>query len=181
MVDQLEFHRLMTIRPSGKIDPLSFLDEEVFDAGSAGTVVHKLLEKQWDELDREDIYEDYFTHYNVPESIKSNIIRMSRNFQKTAHYEKLKAGAQGYFEHDFVRVAQGNQVRGSIDLFYFDKEADGWVIVDFKTTALRGQDPETVMLENGYDQQLEFYAQYLESVVGDDKIVTKEICWLGVP
>ena len=181
MVEQLEFHRLMTIRPSGKIDPLSFLDEEVFDAGSAGTVVHKLLEKHWDELDREDIYEDYFTHYNVPESFKSNIIRMSRNFQKTAHYEKLKAGAQGYFEHDFVRVAQGNQVRGSIDLFYFDKEADGWVIVDFKTTALRGQDPETVMLENGYDQQLEFYAQYLESVVGDDKIVTKEICWLGVP
>lgn len=103
---------------------------------------------------------------------------MSRNFQQTSHYVKLKAGAEGYFEHDFVRVAEGSQIRGSIDLFYFDKETNGWVIVDFKTTALRGKDPETVMFENGYDIQLEMYEQYLSTVI-EDKIVSKEICWLN--
>lgn len=177
-IEPLEFHRFTTICPSGKIDPLSFLDEDVFDAGSAGTVVHKILEKHWDELDRDEIYENYFTQNNVPDNFKSNIIRMTRNFQQTSHYSKLKAGAEGYFEHDFVLMAEGSQIRGSIDLFYFDKEADGWVIVDFKTTALRGKDYETVILKNGYDIQLDMYEQYLSSVV-DEKIVSKEICWLN--
>jgi len=53
------------------------------------------------------------------------------------------------------------------------------VIVDFKTTALRGKAPELVIIENGYDKQLEFYGAYLESVIGDEKVISKEICWLN--
>ena len=67
----------------------------------------------------------------------------------------------------------------NIDLFYYDSEAKGWVIVDFKTTALRGKAPELVIIENGYDKQLEFYGAYLESVIGDEKVISKEICWLN--
>jgi ATP-dependent exoDNAse (exonuclease V) beta subunit len=77
-------------------------------------------------------------------------------------------------------LQDGNQIRGSIDLFYYDSEAKGWVIVDFKTTALRGNAPEAVMIENGYDKQLEFYGAYLESVIGDEKVISKEICWLNI-
>ncbi|MDD3596500.1 UvrD-helicase domain-containing protein [Sulfuricurvum sp.] len=178
MVEPKSFTRQTTIRPSGKIDPFSFLDDDTFDAGNAGTVVHKILEKHWHELDRDDIFENYFTEYTVPESFKNNIIRMTRNFCTSEHYKKLKEGVEGYFEHDFVMIQEGNRIRGSIDLFYFDKEANGWVIVDFKTTALRGKEPDTVIRENGYDVQLDMYEQYLSSVV-DEKIVSKDICWLN--
>lgn len=178
-IEPLEFHRFSFIRPSGKVNPLGFLEDDVFDAASAGTVVHKILEQHWDELDRDEIYERYFDEYNVPESFKANIVRMSKAFMESHHFTKLKNGAEAYFEHDFVMLQDGNQIRGSIDLFYYDTEGKGWVIVDFKTTSLKGKDPKTVMIENGYDQQLEFYAQYLQSVTGDEKIASKEISWLN--
>lgn len=178
ILEPKSFTRQTTIRPSGKIDSFSFLEDDTFDAGSAGTIVHKILEKHWHELERDDIFEDYFNEYMVPESFKNNIIRMSRNFCNSNHYKKLKEGAEGYFEHDFVMIQQGNRIRGSIDLFYFDTYENGWVIVDFKTTALRGKEPEIVIRENGYDIQLDMYEQYLSSVV-DEKIASKEICWLN--
>lgn len=173
------FSHQSTIRPSGEIELFSFLDDESFDAGNAGTIVHKILQKHWRELDRDDIFEDYFKEFMVPESFKNNIIRMSRNFCHSLHYKKLIEGAECYFEHDFVMIQDANRIRGSIDLFYFDKEANGWVIVDFKTTALKGQDPKSVMAQKGYDIQLDLYEQYLLSVV-KEKIVSKEICWLNL-
>jgi ATP-dependent exoDNAse (exonuclease V) beta subunit len=176
----LAFLGLATIRPSGQVDPLEFLAERGFDAGSAGTVVHKILEKHWHELERDDIFGNHFALYEVPESFKPNIIRMARNFKQTRHYAKLKAGAEGYFEHDFSMTCEGQNIRGSIDLFYFDEEMGGWVIVDFKTTALGEKDPETVIRENGYDRQLEMYARYLQSVIEDGLVVSKEICWLNI-
>lgn len=175
-----EFTRFALIRPSGKIDPLEFLEERLFDAGSAGTVVHKIIEKHWHELERDELFEYYFDLYNVPEDFKPNIFRMARNFQQTHHYTKLKEGAEGHFEHDFTMIHEGNHIRGSIDLFYFDSDQGGWVVVDFKTTALRGQDPETVIRENGYDMQLELYARYLQKVIEDGEVVSKEICWLNI-
>lgn len=178
MIEPKSFTRQSTIRPSGKINLFSFLDDDTFDAANAGSIVHKIVEKHWHELNRDDIFENYFAEYMVPESFKNNIIRMSRNFCTSKHYKKLIEGAECYFEHDFMMIQDGNRIRGSIDLFYFDKEADGWVIVDFKTTALRGQDPKTVTLENGYDTQLEMYEQYLSTVL-KEKIVSKEICWLN--
>jgi ATP-dependent exoDNAse (exonuclease V) beta subunit len=179
IVEPQQFTRFSFIRPSGKIDPLSFLEEDSFDAGSAGSVVHKILEKHWHELDHDEIYERYFDEYNVPQGFRANIIRMSKAFMESQHFNKLKNGAEAYFEHDFVMLQDGNQIRGSIDLFYYDSEAKGWVIVDFKTTALRGKAPELVIIENGYDKQLEFYGAYLESVIGDEKVISKEICWLN--
>lgn len=172
------FTNKTTIRPSGKIDLFGFLDDDTFDAGNAGTIVHKILEKHWHELERDELFEHYFTEYMVPESFKANIIRMARNFTSSNHYQKLKDGAECYFEYDFVMIQEGNHIRGSIDLFYFDTEANRWMIVDFKTTALRGKDPDIVIRDNGYDKQLEMYEAYLSSVV-DGKIIAKEICWLN--
>jgi ATP-dependent exoDNAse (exonuclease V) beta subunit len=180
IVEPQQFTRFSFIRPSGNIDPLGFLEEESFDAGSAGSVVHKILEKHWHELDRDEIYERYFDEYSVPQGFKANIIRMSKAFMESQHFTKLKNGAEAYFEHDFVMFQEDNQIRGSIDLFYYDSEAKGWVIVDFKTTTLRGKVPEAVIVENGYDKQLEFYGTYLESVIGDEKVISKEICWLNI-
>ncbi|ADR34367.1 UvrD/REP helicase [Sulfuricurvum kujiense DSM 16994] len=179
IVEPQQFSRFSFICPSGTVNPLSFLEEREFDAGTAGSVVHKILENHWHELENDNIYERYFNEYNVPEEFKNNIIRMSKVFMKSRHFTKLKNGAEAYFEHDFVMHQDGNQIRGSIDLFYYDDEANGWVIVDFKTTALNEKSPEDVIIENGYDKQLEFYGTYLESVIGDEIIISKEICWLS--
>lgn len=174
----LSFENFQTIRPSGKVDPLAFLDEDIFDAASAGIVVHKILEKEWDRLEDDEIYQHYFHMYDVPKNFEEMIKCKAKSFLQTSHYEKLKSGAKGYFEYDFIQMVDNNYVRGSIDLFYFDQQANGWVVVDFKTTALAGRDPQTVMIEHGYDKQLEFYGTYLQSVIGDEKVVSKEICWL---
>lgn len=180
-IQRQSFSPVSLIRPSGKIDPLAFLKDDVFDAASAGTIVHKILEKHWHELERDDIFENYFTTYAVPKSFKHNIIQMSRNFLSTTHYRKLKEGSEAYFEYDFSINHEGQQIRGCIDLFYFDKEENGWVIVDFKTTALKGKDPQTVIQENGYDVQLELYQVFLSTVVGAENVISKDICWLNFP
>lgn len=178
VLEPKSFTRQTTIRPSGTIDLFGFLDDDIFDAGSAGTIVHKILEKHWHELERDELFEHYFTEYMVPDSFKANIIRMARNFRNSDHYQKLKDGAEAYFEHEFLMIEEGSRIRGSIDLFYFDTEENGWVIVDFKTTALKGKDPQIVMIENGYDVQLKMYERYLSGVVKKN-IVSTEICWLN--
>ncbi len=179
LIQRQSFTPVSVIRPSGKIDPLAFLKDDVFNTASAGTIVHKILEKHWHELERDDIFENYFTAYAVPESFKHNIIQMSRNFLSTTHYKKLKEGAEAYFEYDFSINHKGQQIQGCIDLFYFDKEANGWVIVDFKTTLLKGKDPQTVIQENEYDVQLELYHVFISTVVGAENVISKDICWLN--
>lgn len=175
----LQFHQTMYVRPSGEVNPFAFLEAEEFDAASAGSVVHAILEKHWHELENDELYDTFFEKYGVPDSYKPNIIRMTRNFQASHHFAKLQAGAEAYFEHGFIMFENEQRIQGSIDLFYYDEETKRWVVVDFKTTALKGKTPEEVMIEHGYDKQLEFYAKYLEHVIGKDCIISQEICWLN--
>ena len=51
VLEQLSFTDQSIIRPSGKVNALSFLGDDIFDAGSAGTVVHKIIEECWRNLD----------------------------------------------------------------------------------------------------------------------------------
>jgi ATP-dependent helicase/nuclease subunit A len=177
----LAFHESKVFRPSGAVDPLKFLQEDTFDAGSAGTVVHKIIEECWQVLDREDeCITKWLDAYDVPEEWRERIVTMAKAFTHSDHFAKLKAGAEAYFEHDYTTVdGDGNRVNGSIDLFYFDEEKNGWVIVDFKTTALRGMREEEAMIHHGYDKQLDFYAVFIESVMGKGSVKSKEICWLN--
>lgn len=175
----LHFHHAQTIRPSGEVDPFSFLETNQFDAATMGSVVHTLLEKHWHELENDALFDSFFERYAVPKSYHSNIKRMARNFQSTHHFAKLQAGAEAYFEHEFIMFENEQRIQGSIDLFYYDEANNGWVIVDFKTTALKGKSKEKVILEHGYDKQLAFYAQYLERVMGQGCVVSREICWLN--
>ena len=144
-----------------------------------GSVVHALLEKHWHELENDVLFDSFFEKHAVPKSYHSNIKRMARNFQSTRHFAKLQAGAEAYFEHEFIMFDNEQRIQGSIDLFYFDEANNGWVVVDFKTTALKGKSKEEVILEYSYDKQLEFYAQYLERVIGEGCVISREICWLN--
>lgn len=179
IIKKMPFTDQSIIRPSGKINPLSFLEEDVFDAGSAGTVVHKIIEECWQNLDDEVCYEKWFEFFSVPNQWKKQIKTMSKAFKQSPHWSKVNGPEEHYFEHDFSMEKDGKQVFGSIDLFYYDDDKHGWIIVDFKTTALRGKSEDEVIIEHGYDKQLEFYAEFVESVMGEGSVVSKEICWLA--
>lgn len=178
LLQELSFTDQSIIRPSGKINPLSFLEEDVFDAGSAGTVVHKIIEECWQNLDDDACYEQWFENFNVPAEWKEKIKTMSKAFNRSPHFKKISNGAEHYFEYDFSTTIDGKRVFGSIDLFYYDEDRNGWVIVDFKTTSLRGKTEEEIIIEHGYDKQLDFYSGFVESVMGEGSVVSKEICWL---
>jgi ATP-dependent exoDNAse (exonuclease V) beta subunit len=59
---------------------------------------------------------------------------------------------------------------GFIDLVYFDKARNGWVIVDFKTGEQTAEKEET------YQRQLDFYAGVMERSGVD--VVEMRLLWL---
>lgn len=174
----LDFSDQSIVRPSGKPDPMAFLKEEKFDAGNAGTAVHKIIEESWKDLDNEAYYVNYFKEYSVPKQWQEKIKTMAKAFKNSPHYKKLHSGVEAYFEHDFTMVVNETKVYGSIDLFYYDKEKKGWIVVDFKTTDLQGLSEEEAVAKHGYDKQLDLYASFIESVMGEGTVVSKEISWL---
>jgi len=168
------------VRPSGTPSSmLDFLEPDTFNAANAGTVVHRIIEKCWKNLDESACIQKWIDAYDVPNQWQDRIVKMAQAFQKSPHYQKVIEGAEAYFEYDYTYVnTEGRRVYGSIDLLYFDEESNGWVIVDFKTTALNGLTHEEVMKMHGYDKQLNEYAHYIESVQGKGSVTSMEVCWL---
>ena len=176
----LTFANRHIVRPSGTPSSmLDFLEPDTFNAANAGTVVHKIIEKCWKNLNESACIQKWIDVYDVPNQWKNRIVKMAQAFQKSPHYQKVIEGAEAYFEYDYTYVnTEGRRVYGSIDLLYFDEESKGWVIVDFKTTALNGLTHEEVMKMHGYDKQLNEYACYVESVQGKGSVTNTEVCWL---
>jgi len=165
------------VRPSGEPETGTFWKWAPFDAADAGTVVHKILEECWQRLEDEECLLKWLDRFEVPESWRSRIVLQARSFRKTPHYVKLTAGAEHYFEYDFVYTDEEGEVRGSIDLFYYDEERDGWVVVDFKTVSEAKEECKDLAQKAGYDKQLEYYKEYLEKLnIGS--VVDTQICWL---
>ena len=176
----LHFSDRHIVRPSGTPSPLSFLAPDLFDAASAGTVVHKIIEKCWKSLDDDACIEKWLSEYDVPQEWKERIVKMAQAFKQSPHFKKVMEGAEAYFEYDYTYTNQdGKRVFGSIDLLYYDETKEGWVIVDFKTTALKGMSHEEAMHAHGYDAQLDAYAEYVETLLGKGSVAAKEVCWLG--
>lgn len=176
----LDFNGTSYVKPSGEAAALDFLADEEFDAGSAGTVVHRIIEECWEFLEEDDhCFIKWFDEYNVPSRWQERIKALAKAFIKSKHYAKIKNWAEAYFEHTYSIIDnEDNHVNGSIDLLYYDEEKNGWVIVDFKTTALNGMDEDEAMVHHGYDIQLDHYAAYVESVMGEGSVVSKDVCWL---
>ena len=178
----LSFADRRIVRPSGRRDPLDYLEEdETFGTADAGTVVHKILEECWRNLDDDGCANRWLDAYEVPSEWRDRLLRLAKAFKRSPHYQKLMEGDEAYFEHPFTyKDEDGKRVHGSIDLLYYDEKSGGWVIVDFKTTALRGESPQEAMKRHGYDRQLDLYAEYVEKVL-KERVMAKEICWLAEP
>ena len=74
-----------------------------------------------------------------------------QSFYKSDIYELLEKGVEHRFELEFNVDGK----TGYIDFIYFDKEENGWIIVDFKTG--KGSSSKN----NKYQEQLDFYTNII--------------------
>jgi len=135
------------------------------DLAEIGTITHKIIELYWNSFDEnQDLILDKML---VFEEVKRNkIILHMNNFYKSEVYVLLKNDTRHRFELEF----NINNKTGFIDLIYYDKKENAWVIVDFKT----GKPSEEK--EKKYNEQLSFYKEAMQDL--GYKISLCKILWL---
>ncbi len=143
-------------------------DNETYDKSKArlGTIIHKIFELYTNKFNSIDLNHVYQKFGIVDETEQTNIKTAIENFKNTDAYKAIQNGAKHYFELEF----HDEHTRGFIDLLYFDKENNGWVIADFKT----GQKSNETELK--YQEQLDFYEKVLSE--SGLSVVKKEILWV---
>ena len=131
-----------------------------------GTQTHKIIELYWRVFQtNSDVILDKMMIFDKED--RQAITKNMRSFYMSDVYQLLKNGVEYHFELEFNVDGK----TGFIDLIYFDKEQDGWVIVDFKTGS------ETDAKNKKYQEQLDFYKNIVETL--GCKVVDAKLLWLG--
>lgn len=118
-----------------------------------GSTTHKIIEFYWDSFDKnQDKILDKMMIFET--SQRESIIKNIDNFYKSEIYKLLKDGVIHHFELEF----NVDNKTGFIDFIYFDKNRNGWVIVDFKSGKINTKK------EIEYQKQLDFYKDVLENL-----------------
>ncbi|MCT7464707.1 UvrD-helicase domain-containing protein [Aliarcobacter cryaerophilus] len=135
-------------------------------ATKLGTITHKIFELYWYKFNTIDI-NDILDKFDITKEDEKLKIKTSiENFKNSDVYKLLKSGVDHRFELEF----NYQDKTGFIDLIYFDKNKNGWVIVDFKTGS------KSKEKEVKYLKQLDFYEEVLKNIGLD--IICKEILWV---
>jgi len=135
-------------------------------AAKLGTATHEIIEYYWDNFnENKEIILDKKSIFNIED--RNQIIKNMNTFYDSDIYNLLKDGVEHKFELEF----NIDNTTGFIDFIYFDREKDGWIIVDFKTGK------ENAEKTAKYQEQLDFY-QNIMSKLGY-KVVGTQILWLG--
>lgn len=135
-------------------------------ATKLGTITHKIFELYWDKFDEIDVNNILDKFEIIEETEQLKIKNSIENFKNSDVYKLLKSDVENRFELEF----NYQDKTGFIDLIYFNKEKNGWVIVDFKTGIKSKEKEET------YQKQLEFYEEVLNNI--GLSVVGKEILWV---
>ena len=131
-----------------------------------GTQTHKIIELYWRVFKtNSDVILDKMMIFDKEE--RQAITQNMQAFYKSDIYQLLKDGVEYHFELEFNVDGK----TGFIDFIYFDKEKDGWAIVDFKTGS------ETDAKNTKYQEQLDFYKNIVETL-GYKEVYTR-LLWLG--
>ena len=135
------------------------------EAAKLGTLTHKIVELYWKNFNEHQ--EAILNKMAVFDDGQREAIEKSMQaFYKSDVYVKLKEGTEHNFELEFN--VEGKT--GFIDFLYFDREKEGWVIVDFKTGV------ESTEKNEKYQEQLNFYKEVMENL--NYKIVDTQLLWL---
>lgn len=131
-----------------------------------GTVTHKIIELYWNNFnENQDAILDKMMIFET--SQREIIVKNMGNFYNSDIYGLLNNSVEHHFELEFNVAGK----TGFIDFIYFDKENDGWVIVDFKTGS------ETDEKNKQYQQQLDFYRNIVVAL--GYKVLDARLLWLG--
>lgn len=135
------------------------------DALHVGTLTHKII--QFHHHNFSDEKEAIFNKFQIHDKAqKEQICQHLDNFYKSDIYEILKSDIWYKFELEFNHKNK----TGFIDLLYYDKAKQGYVVVDFKTGK---QTEESLEI---YKKQLDFYKKVLEE--NDLSVIETRIVWL---
>lgn len=140
-------------------------DSEDKRAADLGTATHKLIELYWSSFNNnQEAILDKMMLFDKSERI--SIIDNMSSFYKSDIYKLLKDGVEHIFELEFNVDGK----RGFIDFIYFDKQNDGWVIIDFKTGNA------TTEKNQKYQKQLDFYKDVVKGL--GYRVVDARLLWL---
>jgi len=135
-------------------------------AADLGTATHKIIELYWNSFkENQEVILDKMMIFET--SQREAIVKNMCSFYESDVYELLKNGVEHRFELEF----NVDEKTGFIDFIYFDKENDGWVIIDFKTGI------ETDEKNSKYQEQLDFYKNVVEAQ--GYKVVNSRLFWLN--
>ena len=171
--------------------PTDFKDEEkhrkiaTVDVGGTawGSAVHKIF----DYLIKEDpdkqllfLYiEKTLEKQGISLKRKEELVEIIRKFKKSDLYQRLKKAELKYSEVPFTiniesahplyseLVGQNSRsviLSGTIDLVF--KEADGWVVVDYKTDRPKNEKDYPKLIEV-YQKQIAIYSQVWQDITGE--------------
>lgn len=146
-----------------------------------GEVVHALLERlpfrEIDDLSGlKSFVEDTCTRLGGDPDIygKINLFKILA-FLKSDLGIRIKTAQAVYRETPFVYEESGQLVQGVVDLYF--EEADGFVVVDYKTDGLKGRTLDEVVAPHG--AQVSYYARAIEGITGK-KVKEKYIYFINL-
>jgi len=135
-------------------------------AAEVGTITHKIIELYWDSFSaNQEAILDKMMIFSTTH--RKTIAKNMQTFYESDVYELLKNGIEHRFELEFN--VDGKV--GFIDFIYFDKEVDGWVIVDFKTGVESDEKNEK------YQKQLDFYIEVVQGL--GYRVIDARLLWLN--
>ncbi len=135
------------------------------EAAKLGTITHQIIERYWKHFsEHKEIILDKVGLFETKD--RDKVKRSMESFYASSIYSILQNGTTHHFELEFNNDGK----RGFIDFIYFDRQKEGWVIVDFKT----GQKREEKI--DKYQKQLEFYKDVMEHL--HYKVTDTQLLWL---
>ena len=135
-------------------------------AADLGTTTHKIIELYWNNFrENQDAILNKMMILETKQ--RKSIIANMNSFYKSDVYELLNDGVEHHFELEFNVDCK----TGFIDFIYFDKEHNGWIIVDFKTGV------ETDEKNKKYQGQLDFYRDVVVSL--GYRVIDARLLWLN--
>jgi len=143
-------------------------ETKTFDntAANLGTSIHNIIELYWNSFkENQDVIFDKMFVFDIKQ--REQIANSMNIFYQSDIYKLLKSGVEHKFELEFNTDGK----TGFIDFIYFDKENDGWIIVDFKT-GIENQEKN-----EHYQVQLDFYQNIIESL--GYKVIDTRLLWLN--
>ena len=134
-------------------------------AAQTGTAVHKAIELHWQNFqENEERVLDKMQVFD--ENERRKVKQSMQKFYDSSVFKALSNGVKHYFELEFHTESKS----GFIDLLYFDKSQNGWVIIDFKTGT------KTQEKEDTYQKQLDFYTEVIHEA--GYNVVEASLLWV---